>query len=53
MVVDGLMLMTSANDAFALDARTGRVVWHYSRPVTEGWLTMPRRITTAEWAVWR
>ena len=36
MVVDGLMLMTSANDAFALDARTGRLVWHYSRPVTEG-----------------
>ena len=36
VVVDGLMLMTSANDAFALDARTGRLVWHYSRPVTEG-----------------
>lgn len=36
VVVDGLMLMTSANDAFALDARTGRQVWHYSRPVTEG-----------------
>lgn len=36
VVVDGLMLMTSANDAFALDARTGRTVWHYSRPVTEG-----------------
>jgi alcohol dehydrogenase (cytochrome c) len=28
--------MTSANDAFALDARTGRTVWHYQRPVTEG-----------------
>jgi alcohol dehydrogenase (cytochrome c) len=36
VVVDGLMLMTSANDAFALDARTGRTVWHYSRPVTQG-----------------
>jgi alcohol dehydrogenase (cytochrome c) len=36
VVVGGLMLMTSANDAFALDARTGRLVWHYSRPVTEG-----------------
>lgn len=36
IVVDGLMLVTSANDAFALDARTGRSVWHYSRPVTEG-----------------
>lgn len=36
VVVNGLMFMTSANDAFALDARTGRVIWHYSRPVTEG-----------------
>src|ERR1700730_14230373 len=36
VVVDGLMFVTSANDAYALDAQTGRVVWHYSRPVTEG-----------------
>lgn len=36
IVVNGLMFMTSGNDAFALDARTGRSVWHYSRPVTEG-----------------
>jgi len=36
VVVSGLMLLTAANDAFALDARTGRAVWHYSRPVTEG-----------------
>src|SRR3984957_18556254 len=36
IVVDGLMIVTSANDAYALDAQTGRVVWHYSRPVTEG-----------------
>jgi len=36
VVVDGLMLVTSANDAFALDAQTGRLVWHYARPVTEG-----------------
>lgn len=28
--------MTSANDAFALDARTGRLIWRYSRPVSEG-----------------
>jgi alcohol dehydrogenase (cytochrome c) len=35
VVVNGMMLVTSANDAFALDARTGRVIWHYSRPVTE------------------
>lgn len=34
-VVNGLMFVTAANDAFALDARTGRVVWHYSRPVSD------------------
>jgi alcohol dehydrogenase (cytochrome c) len=28
VVVDGMMLVTSANDAFALDAQTGRTVWH-------------------------
>jgi alcohol dehydrogenase (cytochrome c) len=36
VVVDGMMFVTSANDAYALDAQTGRVVWHYSRAVTEG-----------------
>ena len=36
VVVNGIMFVTSANDAFALDARTGRSIWHYSRPVTEG-----------------
>jgi len=36
IVVNGAMFVTSANDAFALDARTGRAIWHYSRPVTEG-----------------
>jgi len=36
VVVDGIMFVTSANDAFALDARTGRQIWHYSRPVTPG-----------------
>ena len=36
VVVDGIVFVTSANDAFALDARTGRSIWHYSRRVTEG-----------------
>jgi alcohol dehydrogenase (cytochrome c) len=36
IVVDGVMIVTSANDAYALDAQTGRALWHYSRPVTEG-----------------
>ncbi|HEY7212278.1 MAG TPA: PQQ-dependent dehydrogenase, methanol/ethanol family [Bryobacteraceae bacterium] len=36
VVADGVMFVTAANDAFALDARTGRTIWHYSRPVSEG-----------------
>ena len=36
VVADGIMFVTSANDAFALDAQTGRTLWHYSRPVTNG-----------------
>jgi alcohol dehydrogenase (cytochrome c) len=38
VVVNGVMYVTSANDAFALDARTGRVVWHHRRPVSSGLL---------------
>jgi alcohol dehydrogenase (cytochrome c) len=36
VVVDGIMFVTVANDAYALDAQTGRAIWHYSRPITEG-----------------
>jgi alcohol dehydrogenase (cytochrome c) len=36
VVIDGLMLLTSANDAYALDARTGRIIWHHALPKTEG-----------------
>lgn len=36
VVIGGVMYITSANDAFALDARTGRVLWHHERPVTQG-----------------
>jgi alcohol dehydrogenase (cytochrome c) len=36
VVADGLMYVTAANAAWALDARTGRLVWHYSRPRTQG-----------------
>jgi alcohol dehydrogenase (cytochrome c) len=32
------MYVTEANDAFALDARTGRVLWHHQRPVSSGLL---------------
>jgi alcohol dehydrogenase (cytochrome c) len=36
VVVNGMMFVTAANDASALDARTGRVVWHHSWPISEG-----------------
>jgi alcohol dehydrogenase (cytochrome c) len=38
VVIRGVMYVTSANDVFALDARTGRTLWHYSRPVSSGLL---------------
>jgi alcohol dehydrogenase (cytochrome c) len=36
VVVDGLMYVTAVNAVWALDARTGRQVWNYSRPRTPG-----------------
>jgi len=36
IVVDGIMYVTGPNQALALDAHTGRQIWHYSRPRTEG-----------------
>lgn len=36
VVADGIMYVTSVNSAWALDARTGRQIWQYSRPRTPG-----------------
>ena len=36
VAVDGILFVTAANDAFALDAQTGRQLWHHSRSITEG-----------------
>jgi alcohol dehydrogenase (cytochrome c) len=38
VVFHGVMYITSANNAYALDARTGRVLWHHERPVSAGLL---------------
>jgi alcohol dehydrogenase (cytochrome c) len=38
VVIRGVMYVTAANDVFALDARTGRQLWHYHRPVSSGLL---------------
>lgn len=34
VVVNGVMYVTAPNEVFALDAQTGREIWHYSRPRT-------------------
>jgi alcohol dehydrogenase (cytochrome c) len=36
VVVDGIMYVTAANEAVALDAATGRQIWAYQRPRTAG-----------------
>ncbi len=36
VVVAGVMFVTGSNDAYALDAATGKVLWHHERPVTQG-----------------
>src|SRR6185503_4094125 len=36
VVVGGVMYVTSANECWALDAGSGREIWHYQRPRTKG-----------------
>jgi alcohol dehydrogenase (cytochrome c) len=36
VVADGIMYVTSANECYALDAGSGRQIWHYRRPRTKG-----------------
>jgi alcohol dehydrogenase (cytochrome c) len=36
VVVDGVMYVTRINTVIALDARTGRMIWRYSRPPSKG-----------------
>jgi alcohol dehydrogenase (cytochrome c) len=53
LVVRGIMYLTSANHAFALDARTGRELWHYSRPVSSGLLDDAAGHKSRGVAVWK
>ena len=39
VVVDGVMYVTNTNECYALDAGTGRQLWHYQRPRTKGMLS--------------
>ena len=36
VVVDGIMYVTSGNECYALDAGSGRELWHFQQPLTEG-----------------
>jgi alcohol dehydrogenase (cytochrome c) len=36
LVVDGLMYVTAGNECYALDAGSGRQIWHYQRPRSRG-----------------
>jgi alcohol dehydrogenase (cytochrome c) len=36
IVVAGVMFVTSANDAYALDAKTGKTLWHHTRALSRG-----------------
>src|SRR5438128_8422943 len=36
LVADGIMYITGPQSVYALDALTGRPIWHYSRPRTPG-----------------
>ena len=36
IVVNGVMYVTASNDAYALSAADGQILWHYARPVTSG-----------------
>ncbi len=41
VVVAGVMFVTSANDAYALDAKTGSVLWHHTRAISQGLVDDP------------
>jgi alcohol dehydrogenase (cytochrome c) len=52
VVVNGLMFLAASNDAFALDARTGRIVWHHARRNSEGLIDDASRHLNRGVAVW-
>ena len=52
VVVNGMMFVTASNDAFALDARTGRMVWHHSYPISEGLIDDASRHINRGMSVW-
>ncbi len=52
VVVNGVMFVTSANDTFALDASTGRAIWHHSLPISSGLIDDASRHISRGVAIW-
>ena len=52
VVVNGVMFVTAANHTYALDAQTGRTIWHYARPITEGLIDDASRHLNRGVGVW-
>jgi alcohol dehydrogenase (cytochrome c) len=52
VVVNGTMFVTSSNDTFALDAQTGRTIWHNTRPNSEGLIDDASRHMSRGVGVW-
>jgi alcohol dehydrogenase (cytochrome c) len=52
VVVSGMMFATSANDAFAIDAKTGRQVWHHTRQNSENLIDDASRHINRGVGVW-
>lgn len=53
VVIRGVMYITASNDVIALDARTGRELWHFRRPVSAGLLDDAAAHKNRGVAVWR
>src|SRR5271156_147168 len=52
IAVDGILFVSAANDVYAVDARAGRTIWHYSRPVSEGLIDDASQHHSRGVAVW-
>ncbi|WP_263417992.1 outer membrane protein assembly factor BamB family protein [Terriglobus albidus] len=52
VVIDGVMYVTSWNEAYALDATTGQQLWMYRQPHTPGLLSEAGRGTNRGVGVW-
>ncbi len=53
LAAGGVLYVTGPNQVFALDARTGDAIWHYSRPATAGLVGDPKLGTNRGVAILR